>query len=106
MPDYDLALYENKKMKTNRETAVDALNRSLPVLEAIPESEWNFQNLHDKLFELITEMGVKNGYVLWSLRVAISGKQFTPGGAFEIAEIIGKEETIARINRSVEMLTK
>ncbi|MCD7804291.1 MAG: glutamate--tRNA ligase [Oscillospiraceae bacterium] len=106
MPDYDLALYENKKMKTNRETAVDALTKALPVLEAIPESEWNFQNLHDKLFELIAQMGVKNGYVLWSLRVAISGKQFTPGGAFEIAEIIGKDETIARINRSMEMLTK
>ncbi|MCD7889936.1 MAG: glutamate--tRNA ligase [Oscillospiraceae bacterium] len=106
MPDYDLSLYENKKMKTNRETAVDALTRALPVLEAIPESDWNFQNLHDKLFELISEMGVKNGYVLWSLRVAISGKQFTPGGAFEIAEIIGKEETVKRINRSLEMLTK
>ncbi|MCC8195753.1 MAG: glutamate--tRNA ligase [Ruminococcus sp.] len=106
MPDYDLSLYENKKMKTNRETAIDALTRALPVLEAIPENEWNFQNIHDKLFELISEMGVKNGYVLWSLRVAISGKQFTPGGAFEIAEIIGKDETIARINRSLEMLTK
>ncbi len=106
MPDYDLSLYENKKMKTNRETAVDALTRALPVLEAIPESDWNFQNLHDRLFELIAEMGVKNGYVLWSLRVAISGKQFTPGGAFEIAEIIGKDETIKRINRSMDMLTK
>ncbi|MCD7785392.1 MAG: glutamate--tRNA ligase [Oscillospiraceae bacterium] len=104
MPDYDLSLYENKKMKTNRETAVDALTRALPVLEAIPESEWNFQNIHDRLFELIAEMGVKNGYVLWSLRVAISGKQFTPGGAFEIAEIIGKDETVARINRSLGML--
>ncbi len=104
MPDYDLSLYENKKMKTNRETAVDALTRALPVLEAIPESEWSFQNLHDRLFELISEMGVKNGYVLWSLRVAISGKQFTPGGAFEIAEIIGKKETLKRIHRSLEML--
>ena len=104
MPDYDLSLYENKKMKTNRETAVDALTKALPVLEAIDDHEWNFQNIHDKLFELIAEMGVKNGYVLWSLRVAISGKQFTPGGAFEIAEIIGKGETIRRINRSLEML--
>lgn len=104
MPDYDLSLYENKKMKTNRETAVDALTRSLPVLEAIDDSEWNYQNLHDRLFELIAEMGVKNGYVLWSLRVAISGKQFTPGGAFEIAEIIGRDETLRRIRRSLEML--
>ena len=49
-------------------------------------------------------MGVKNGYILWPVRVAISGKQFTPGGAFEIAEIIGKDETVSRMKRSIEML--
>ncbi len=102
MPDYDLALYENKKMKTNCDTALDALTRSLPVMEAI--EDWRFDVLHDALFKLIADMGVKNGYVLWPVRVAISGKQFTPGGAFEIAEIIGKEDTIARMKRSIEML--
>ncbi len=102
MPDYDLALYENKKMKTNCDTALDALERSLPVMEAI--EDWRFDVLHDELFKLIADMGVKNGYILWPVRVAISGKQFTPGGAFEIAEIIGKEDTIARMKRSIEML--
>lgn len=102
MPDYDLALYENKKMKTNCDTALDALERSLPVMEAI--EDWRFDVLHDELFKLIADMGVKNGYILWPVRVAISGKQFTPGGAFEIAEIIGKDDTISRMKRSIEML--
>lgn len=104
MPDYELSLYDNKKMKTNADTALDALEKALPVLEAIDEASWNFETIHDKLFELIASMEVKNGYILWPVRVAISGKQFTPGGAFEIAEIIGKADTIARMNRSLEML--
>lgn len=104
MPDYELSLYENKKMKTNADTALVALEASLPVLEAIDEADWKFNNIHDKLFELIAAMEVKNGYILWPVRVAISGKQFTPGGAFEIAEIIGKADTIARMKRSIEML--
>ena len=104
MPDYELSLYDNKKMKTNADTALDALEKVLPVLEAIDEENWNFETIHDKLFELIASMEVKNGYILWPVRVAISGKQFTPGGAFEIAEIIGKADTIARMKRSLEML--
>ena len=102
MPDYDLALYENKKMKTNPDTALEVLEKALPVMEAI--TDWHFDVIHDELFKLIAEMEVKNGYVLWPVRVAISGKQFTPGGAFEIAEIIGKEDTIARMKKSLEML--
>lgn len=104
MPDYDLSLYENKKMKTNADTALDALEKVLPVLEGIDEADWTFDNIHDKLFELIASLEVKNGYILWPVRVAISGKQFTPGGAFEIAQIIGKADTIARMKRSIEML--
>lgn len=104
MPDYDLSLYVNKKMKTDCDTSLDALERALPVLEAIPQERWNEQTIHDELFKLIAEMGVKNGYILWPARVAISGKQFTPGGAIEIADIIGKPDTIARMKRSIEML--
>ena len=104
MPDYDLSLYVNKKMKTDCDTSLDALERALPVLEAIPQESWNEQTIHDELFKLIAEMGVKNGYILWPVRVAISGKQFTPGGAIEIADIIGKPDTIARMKRSIEML--
>ena len=104
MPDYDLSLYVNKKMKTDCDTSLDALERALPVLEAIPQERWNEQTIHDELFKLIAEIGVKNGYILWPVRVAISGKQFTPGGAIEIADIIGKPDTIARMKRSIEML--
>ena len=96
--------YSNKKMKTNPDTALDALEKVLPVLEAIDEKDWSFDNIHDKLFELIAQMEVKNGYILWPVRVAISGKQFTPGGAFEIAEIIGKADTIARMKVSLDKL--
>ena len=102
MPDYDLSLYDNKKMKTNRETALEVLEKALPVLEGL--ENWTVDGLHEALFGLIEQMGVKNGYVLWPVRVAISGKQFTPGGALEIADIIGKADTTARMKRSIEML--
>lgn len=102
MPDYDLELYVSKKMKTNRETSLEVLEKALPVLEAL--DNWTFDGLHDALFGLIAEMGVKNGYVLWPVRIAIAGKQFTPGGALEIAEIIGKDDTIARMRKSIGML--
>lgn len=102
MPEYDLSLYENKKMKTNRETSLEVLEKVLPALENI--TDWNFDVLHDVLFNLIAEMGVKNGYLLWPVRVAITGKQFTPGGAVEAADIIGKAETLSRMKRSIELL--
>ena len=102
MPDYDLSLYENKKMKTNRDTALEVLEKALPVLEAL--DDWTVEGLHSALFGLIEQMGVKNGYVLWPVRVAISGKQFTPGGALEVADIIGKADTLSRMKRSIEML--
>ena len=102
MPEYDLSLYENKKMKTNREASLEVLEKVLPALENI--TDWNFDVLHDVLFNLIAEMGVKNGYLLWPVRVAITGKQFTPGGAVEAADIIGKAETLSRMKRSIELL--
>ena len=102
MPDYDLSLYENKKMKTDRSTSLEVLKKVKPVLENI--TDWNFDAIHDALFNLIGELGVKNGYLLWPLRVAITGKQFTPGGAIEAAEIIGKKSTLERLERSLKML--
>lgn len=104
MPDYDLSLYENKKMKTNRDTSLEVLKKALPALEGL--TEWNMDGLHERLFGLVAEMGVKNGYVLWPVRVAISGKQFTPGGALEIADIIGREDTLSRMRLSIDKLSK
>ena len=104
MPDYDLSLYENKKMKTNRDTSLEVLKKALPALEGL--TEWNMDGLHECLFGLVAEMCVKNGYVLWPVRVAISGKQFTPGGALEIADIIGREDTLSRMRLSIDKLSK
>ena len=79
LPEYDTALYEHKKMKTNKEIALDMLKTVLPVIEAI--DDFTAEAIHDSVFNLIEKLGVKNGLVLWPLRVAVSGKQFTPGGA-------------------------
>jgi len=103
LPDYDTELYVHKKMKTTLENSLEALNRILPVLENI--DNWNEETIHEKMFELIAEMEVKNGQILWPLRTAVSGKQFTPGGGIELAVLLGKEETIARIKKGIEKLS-
>lgn len=100
--DYDTELYVNKKMKTNEEVSKDALEKILPVLEGL--TDWSHDAIHDALFALIESLGVKNGVILFPLRVAVSGKKFTPGGGVEIAELLGKEETIARIKKGIEKL--
>ena len=104
LPDYDIAMYTHKKMKTNPENSLASLKALLPVLEGIDPSDWKLDVIHDRIFALIGEMGVKNGVVLWPLRVAVSGKQFTPGGGVEIAELLGKDETIARVKKGIEKL--
>ena len=104
MPDYDLSLYVNKKMKTDETVSLESLKAVKPVLETIPEAGWTVDSIHDAAFKLIEQLGVKNGVILFPLRVAISGKQFTPGGAFEIAALIGKKDTLSRLDRSIEKL--
>ncbi|MDD2956690.1 MAG: glutamate--tRNA ligase [Oscillospiraceae bacterium] len=104
LPEYDTALYTHKKMKTNEESSLEALKAVLPVLEEL--DEFTELNIHDALFALIEKMGVKNGWLLWPVRVAVSGKQFTPGGGVEIAAILGKDETLSRLRKGVELLSK
>ncbi len=103
LPEYDIAMYCHKKMKTNEETSLVALKESLPVLENI--SDWTVDNIHEALFGLVEKLGVKNGYILWPVRTAVSGKQFTPGGAVEMCYILGKEDTIERIKKGIEKLS-
>ena len=103
LPDYDIALYTHKKMKTNAETSLTVLKEILPVLENL--SDWTLDSINAAMAELVAKLGVKNGYVLWPLRVAVSGKQFTPGGGTEIAELLGKEETIRRVKAGIEKLS-
>ena len=102
LPDYDVAMYTHKKMKTNSEIALEVLKETLPILEA--QEDYSLDALHDLIMKYIGEKGVKNGVVLWPLRTAVSGKQSTPGGAFEIMEILGKEESLARIRNGIEKL--
>lgn len=104
LPDYDIEMYTHKKMKTDSENSLEALKETLPVLEAV--DDWTMENIHNALFGLIEKLEVKNGRILWPLRVAVSGKQFTPGGGVELAEILGKEETIKRIKIGIEKLGK
>ena len=101
-PSFSNDLYNNKKMKTNPEIALSALKECRSALEGI--QSWDFDTLHETLMALPAKMGVKNGQVLFPLRIAISGKQSTPGGAIEIAEILGKEETLRRLDLSIQQL--
>jgi len=102
LPDYDVEMYTHKKMKTDPETAKVALEAMLPVLESL--EVFDKDTIHEALFALIEKMEVKNGYILWPLRVAVSGKEFTPGGGVELAAILGKEETIKRVKIALEKL--
>ncbi|WP_315120040.1 glutamate--tRNA ligase [uncultured Clostridium sp.] len=102
LPEYSPELYLHKKMKTTYENSLISLEKALPILEGL--NEWTFNSTHDSMMNLVAELGVKNGVVLWPIRTALSGKQFTPGGAFEIAEILGKEESLRRIKIGIELL--
>lgn len=104
MPEFDEAIYTHKKMKTNPEVALAALKAVLPVLTGI--DNWTEQSLHDVVMEFIPSTGMKNGQILWPLRIAISGQESTPGGAFEIAYLLGKDETIKRLTASIDRLEK
>ena len=102
LPAFENDLYLNKKQKSTLESSIAALEAMKPVLEGI--DEWTEQNLHDTLMAAIAQSGMKNGQVLWPLRIAISGKSSTPGGAFEIAYLLGKDETLRRLNDSLARL--
>ena len=104
VPDYDLSLYRHKKMKTSEETSLTVLRDLIPVLEA--QEDYSNDALFAALKEYITANGYKNGYVLWPLRVAVSGKQTTPAGATEIMEILGKEESVRRVRAAAERLAE
>ncbi len=103
MPDYDVAMYTHKKMKSNAETSLRVLTDVLPVLEA--QEDFSHEALHAVLSQYIEKEGVKTGLVMWPIRTAVSGKQMTPAGATEIMEVLGKEESLARIRNGVEKLT-
>ncbi len=102
MPEFSPELYAHKKMKCDAAVALTALKEMLPVVEGV--LEWTEAALHDTLMAAIAESGMKNGQVLWPLRVAISGQASTPGGAIEIAYLLGRDETLRRLRQSIARL--
>ncbi len=104
--EYDLEMYRHKKMKSTPEIALNALKAINSTLESIPDDEWTMEKIHEELLALPKQLNLKNGQVLWPGRTALSGKQFTPGGAIEIAYILGKEESMRRIDVAIERLEK
>ncbi|WP_252235413.1 glutamate--tRNA ligase [Clostridium sp. CH2] len=104
LPEYSTDLYVHKKMKSTVESSLENLEKVLPIIEEIDETNWNKDYIHEKVFELIKSLEIKNGQMLWPIRTALSGKSFTPGGAFELAILLGKEESISRLKKGIELL--
>jgi glutamate--tRNA ligase len=102
LPEYDPEMYTHKKMKTNKETSLAVLQELCPVFEQ--QEDYSNDALYQLLTTFAAEHEYKNGYVLWPVRTAVSGKQMTPAGATEIMEILGKEESINRIRKGIELL--
>ena len=102
LPDYDVQMYCHKKMKTNLQNSLEILKEEYEILKDF--DDWTLDAIHDRLMAYISEKGIKNGTGLWPVRTAVSGKQSTPGGAFEIMEIIGKEESLKRMETGIRKL--
>lgn len=92
---YDVAMFTNKKSKTNPEVSLGVLNMAIDALNAL--ETWEEAAIHDTLIGLAEKNGLKNGTMLWPVRIALAGKQVTPGGAIEIAYLLGKDESLRRL---------
>ena len=102
LPEYDTEMYAHKKMKTSKESSLVVLTELLPLLEK--QEDYSNDALYTLLTDYAQSKDYKNGYVLWPIRTAVSGKQMTPAGATEIMELLGKEESLARIRKGIAML--
>lgn len=102
VPEYDIAMYKHKRMKTTPETSLDVLREVLPKIEE--QEDFSNDALYEMLLAFAKEHGYKNGYIMWPLRTAVSGKQTTPGGATELMELLGKEESKNRIQAAIDKL--
>ena len=104
LPEYEASMYCHKKMKSTEETSLQVLKDVLPILEE--QEDYSNDGLYKRLMEYVNEKGYKTGFVMWPIRTAVSGKQMTPAGATEIMEVLGKEESLARIRKGIEKLSK
>ena len=101
-PDYDVEFFTNKKSKTDPAVCRDMLNAAIPMLENI--SDWTVDAIHDGLIALAEKLEVKNATLMWPVRIAAAGKLVTPGGAVEICHLLGKGETLRRLNAGLDKL--
>ncbi len=104
LPEYDTEMYTHKKMKTTAESSLEVLKEILPILEE--QGDYSNDALYETIVRFVEQKECKNGYVMWPIRTAVSGKQMTPAGATEIMEILGKEESLARIREGIRLLEK
>ena len=104
LPEYDIAMYTHKKMKTNSENSLEVLQEMLPLYEQL--EDYSIPAIEKTAMDYVAQKGCKNGQALWPLRTAVSGKQMTPGGAYEIMEILGKEESLKRIRKGILLLNE
>lgn len=89
-------------MKTTKENSLETLKEVLPILEA--QDDFSNDALFEALSKYVADKGVKTGFVMWPIRTAVSGKQMTPAGATEILEVLGKEESLVRIQAAIDKL--
>lgn len=102
LPEYGNELYCHKKMKTDEANSLEALRQVLPVLEVLPE--WSYDAIHGALIDLAAALELKNGRIMWPVRTALSGKPVTPGGAVELCQILGRDESLVRIRKGIAQL--
>ena len=102
LPEYPVDYYTYKKSKTNPDVSRAMLEAVIPVLEGL--TEWTDEAIHDALVDLAQRLEVKNATLMWPVRIAAAGKLVTPGGAVEICRILGKDETLRRLNAGLAML--
>ncbi len=102
MPEYDKEIFINKKSKTNLENSLFCLKTAKEKLESL--QSWDFNSIHEFLLNLALDLGLKNGTLMWPIRIAVSGRKMTPGGAIEILDILGKEESLRRIEAGIKKL--
>ncbi len=104
LPEYDISLYQNKKWKVTPEKSLAVLSGLLPMLQA--QEDWSNDALYEVLKAYSEKEGVKAGFTIWPVRIAVSGKSVTPAGATEIMEVLGKEESLSRISEGIRKLTE
>ena len=100
--DFDINLYSNKKNKTTPDVCKEILMIALPIL--IDIDNWSNDNLFSILKELASSIDKKAGAIMWAIRIAVARQGVTPGGATELMEVMGKEESIQRIELAISEL--